>query len=384
MSPERSHPPPEPLLALTAVPDISAKIKQMFSQSSNTPPPQFAPPKLDPPLTLTALPVELLYQVADYLDPADLYNLHHTTSRLRAVLASFLQHSLVESHSNSAGLALSWACTTGHLGLVRFLLDHEDSTCENAIPLPSDLISFTNCHNETPLMAAVRGDRECIIRIYHWDDYEPEYASRRAEPLASPEKERREDIVRLLLMRGVNFDKVDENLKSALHYASQYGDSNICRILLSCGADATSFDYGHLTPLHLGAYCNRLDTLRVLLAFESARKTINEGAEDDETALSMAAEAGHKDVVQLLLDYGADLTLCNSTGDSPLHLAAMTGKTEVVGLLLDHGANPMARNEQGLTPRDVAEESMMSNDEVIGLLRDAEQRIINLCRSVTT
>jgi ankyrin repeat protein len=344
----------------------------MSSQSLDTPP-QIALPNIEPPLTLTTIPVELLYQVADYLDPTDLYNLHHTTSRLRIVLDSFLQHSLVESYSNSAGLALWWACTIGHSGLVRFLLDHEDSSCENAIPLPGDLISFTNCHKETPLMAAVRGERECIIRIYHWDDYEPDCALRRPEPLVSPEKERREEIVRRLLIRGVDFDRVDENLKSALHYACQYGDSNICRMLLSCGAKASCFDYGHLTPLHLGAYCNRLDTLRVFLSFESARKTIDDGAEDDETALSMAAEAGHKEVVQLLLDNGADFARCNSTGDSPLHLAAITGKAEVVKLLLDHGADPLKRNKQDLTPRDVAEESMMSNDEVLGLLKEAER-----------
>jgi ankyrin repeat protein len=323
-------------------------------------------------ISLTAIPVELLFQIADYLSPTDLYNLHHTTSRLRAVLINFLQRRLLESHSNSAGLALSWACITGHSGLVRFLLDHADRSSENAIPLPGDLISFTNCHNETPLMAAVRGDRECIIRIYHWDDYEPEYASRKAEPLLSPEKERREEIVRLLLVRGVDFDKVDENLKSALHYSSQYGDSDICRILLSCGANATAFDYGHLTPLHLSAYCNRLETVKVLLAFESARKTINEGAEDDETALSMAAEAGHTEVVKLLLAHGADLALCNSAGDSPLHLTSMTGKAEVVKVLLEHGANPYARNAQGFTPRQVAEASGMSNDEVIRLLIMAE------------
>ncbi|KAA8908846.1 ankyrin repeat protein, partial [Sphaerosporella brunnea] len=127
---------------------------------------------------------------------------------------------------------------------------------------------------------------------------------------------------------------VDDNLKSALHYSAQYGDSDICRMLLSCGADATALDYGHLTSLHLAAYCNRIETVKVLLAFESGRKSVNQGAEDDETALSRAAEAGYIEVVRLLLAHGADISSCNSAGDSPLHLAAMMGRTEVVRVLL--------------------------------------------------
>ncbi|KAF8542855.1 ankyrin repeat-containing domain protein, partial [Trichophaea hybrida] len=161
-------------------------------------------------------------------------------------------------------------------------------------------------------------------------------------------------ITRLLLIRGVNFDKVDENSKSALHYVGQYGDSDICRLLLCCGAHAGGYDYGHLTPLHLAVYCNRLETVKVLLEFDSVRKTIDMFTEDDDTALIIAAEGGYTRIVEVLLAYGANYKLCNSLGESPLDQAAVRGNADVVKVLLQNGARADIKNEMGRTPLEMA------------------------------
>lgn len=320
---------------------------------------------------VTSLPVELLLQIADHLSPECIYSLYHTNLLLHRVLHNYLYRRLVETHSSSAGLALLWACRTGNLALVRFLLDYQDSSASlrNPFPLPDDVVSFTNIDEETPLIAAVRGDRECILRIFRWDDYEPEYGTRKALPLISPEKEHREEITRLLLISGIDFDIVDENSKSALHYVSQYGDSDICRLLLCCGADAGGYDYGHLTPLHLAVYCNRLETVKVLLEFERARKTIDMFTEDDDTALIIAAEGGYTRIVEVLLAYGADFGLCNSLGESPLGQAAVRGNVDVVKVLLEHGARADKKNKMGRTLLEMAEGSGMRSEEVCRLLR---------------
>ena len=47
---------------------------------------------------------------------------------------------------------------------------------------------------------------------------------------------------------------------------------------------------------------------------------------------------GHKDVVQLLLDRGAEPNKGASNGVTPLHMAAYHGHRDIVGILLDNGA----------------------------------------------
>jgi ankyrin repeat protein len=69
------------------------------------------------------------------------------------------------------------------------------------------------------------------------------------------------------------------------------------------------------------------------------------------TPLGLAAQYGHTNVAELLLDRGANLE-GRSRGfeQTPLHLAAERGNTNVTKLLLDRGANVDPRDLLGATP----------------------------------
>ncbi|RYP54743.1 hypothetical protein DL768_000567 [Monosporascus sp. mg162] len=88
-----------------------------------------------------------------------------------------------------------------------------------------------------------------------------------------------------------------------------------------------------------------------------------------QTPLSWAAENGHKEIVQLLLDKGAEIDAKDKYGWTPLSRAAEKGHKEIVQLLLDKGAEIDAKNNYGRrTPLSWAAEK--GHGGVVQLLLD--------------
>jgi hypothetical protein len=69
-----------------------------------------------------------------------------------------------------------------------------------------------------------------------------------------------------------------------------------------------------------------------------------------QTALSLAAEEGHLNCLNLLLDLGADVSIPCSGGMQALHSAANTYKEACVKVLIEKGADVNAKTDTGLTP----------------------------------
>jgi ankyrin repeat protein len=68
------------------------------------------------------------------------------------------------------------------------------------------------------------------------------------------------------------------------------------------------------------------------------------------TPLFNAIHAGHAEIIALLLDKDASVTLANADGDTPLHRAAQSGDLPTVKLLFQHNAFVDTRNRRGETP----------------------------------
>ncbi|EAX93452.1 hypothetical protein TVAG_347390 [Trichomonas vaginalis G3] len=65
------------------------------------------------------------------------------------------------------------------------------------------------------------------------------------------------------------------------------------------------------------------------------------------TPLHWAARMQNRDMIKLLLDFGADPNIQDFEGATPLHIAADTVSYDCVETLIIHGANPNIRNEFG-------------------------------------
>lgn len=80
--------------------------------------------------------------------------------------------------------------------------------------------------------------------------------------------------------------------------------------------------------------------------------------------MRLAAYSGYPEVVQLLLDQGANLSYVDKDGRIPLYSAAEGGYAEVVQVLLDKGANPSSTDEDGETPLRLATYNSIENHAI--------------------
>jgi ankyrin repeat protein len=85
--------------------------------------------------------------------------------------------------------------------------------------------------------------------------------------------------------------------------------------------------------------------------------------------LIRAAEEGHLDLVQRILEAGADPDAKCEEGFTVLMWAVARGHVEVVQVLLEAGANPDVRSEKGRTAAEIAAQE--GYDEIAGILREA-------------
>jgi ankyrin repeat protein len=106
---------------------------------------------------------------------------------------------------------------------------------------------------------------------------------------------------------------------------------------------------------------------------------LNEGADvmakakDGSTALHVAVGRGNSKATSLLLGKGAKIEAKDESGRTPLHKASETGNEETLRLLLENGANPSATHNGGWTPLHCAAEK--GNEAAVMLLLDNEKLV---------
>jgi len=119
------------------------------------------------------------------------------------------------------------------------------------------------------------------------------------------------------------------------------------------------------TALMMASESGHLEIVRALLAAGADVNTHVNG----ETALILASLTGHLEVVRALLDAKADVNAKRSDGTSSLMLASYNGNQQVVRALLDAKADVNAKDSHGVTALEAA--SRNGHTEVVQLLKSA-------------
>ena len=82
--------------------------------------------------------------------------------------------------------------------------------------------------------------------------------------------------------------------------------------------------------------------------------------------MRIAIKQGHKEMVELLLDKGADTAAKDTAGMTMLHIIAMSDHIGLAELLIKEGADVNVRDKSDFTPLDYAQGN---NKEMVELLK---------------
>uniref|UniRef100_A0A672NPL4 Poly [ADP-ribose] polymerase n=1 Tax=Sinocyclocheilus grahami TaxID=75366 RepID=A0A672NPL4_SINGR len=268
--------------------------------------------------------------------------LHFAAGYNRVAVVEYFLHHGADVHAKDKGglVPLHNACSYGHYEVAELLVRHGASV--NV----ADLWKFTPLHE-----AAAKGKYEiCKLLLKHGAD--PTKKNRDGNTPLDMVKEGDTDIQDLLRgdaalldaakkgclarvqklcsLENINCRDTQGRNSTPLHLAAGYNNLEVAEYLLEHGADVNAQDKGGLIPLH------------------------------------NAASYGHVDIAALLIKYNTCVNATDKWAFTPLHEAAQKGRTQLCALLLAHGADPTMKNQEGQTPLDLA-----TADDIRALLIDA-------------
>lgn len=206
------------------------------------------------------------------------------------------------------------------------------------------------------------------------------------------------EMVRELLKRGAEVDRLNQKRSTALTLAAYNGHEEVARLLMNAGAnpdhvDSTGWIFGSRPKDYAKRNKNpKLDALLTISPkdrqtqsenllravsqrrFKEAQRLLSQGAYSSYTSpegvfpLEQAILNNDVQMVKLLINRLANLSQTIKGGGTVLHAAALGGKKEIVELLVKNGINVNAPDAKGNTALFYAAEK--GNTDIINILLD--------------
>lgn len=175
-------------------------------------------------------------------------------------------------------------------------------------------------------------------------------------------KSKNTTLLRAILERRLDLNVYDDGLSATpLLYAVDYGSLEVVRLLCAAGA---SLDFGvRLYPLHLAIRQKKDDVIDFLL---QSGADVNVRTAENETPIYDAIRTSDLKLVQSLVSMDARINIVNSNHMSPLYVAVGRRNIPIVKYLLGVGADP---NTNGLPCLKLAQSS--KDTQMINILTDS-------------
>ncbi|XP_067660337.1 ankyrin repeat domain-containing protein 50-like [Haliotis asinina] len=239
--------------------------------------------------------------------------------------------SLVDKQRNNI---LHCACRGGRLEVVMYIVS------QNKVDINS-----RGWKKKTPLMLAAANGAKDVVKflVEHGADLSLTYAGG-SNTLHLASWGGHLEVVKYI----VSQNKVDINSrgwqkKTPLMVAAANGAKDVVKFLVEHGADLLLVHGSGINTLHMACRGGHLEVVKYIVS--QNKVDINSRGWKKKTPVMVAAEMGKKDVVEFLVEHGADLSLLRGSGSNILHMACKEGHLEVVKYIVSQ--NKVDINSRG-------------------------------------
>ena len=220
----------------------------------------------------------------------------------------------VETTQMGFGMLLSECVHADHTARTEVLLQHWKSVCSNVAMVP---------HGQEDIKG-----RACPAM---W-----------ADPA----------VCQVLIDAGADIETKDDMGRSPLHWACLSGALDVVKLLAKAGAGVRVTDNDGDTCLIPASHHGHTDIVRYLVGLKEV--DVNHKSDDGRSALLSAICKKHADVVEVLIDAGADIEGKEDDGPLPLHMASYAANVQIVKLLVKAGAGVRVIHDDGATCLNLA------------------------------
>ena len=217
---------------------------------------------------------------------------------------------------------LHLAAYNGNLELVRYLVEEKGAD-----------VNARDNHNETSLWNACNGGNLDVVKYLIskgaiWDEAVKKYGF----PVSQAVAKGHLDVLKYFI-EELHFDvnKKDKEGLTLLHWGAYFGHLNVVKYLVSKGAIWNEAVEGYGFPVSQAAAEGHLDVLKYFI--EELHFDVNKKDDAGWTLLHWGAKFNQPEVVKYLVSVGADVSIKNNDGKTPLDLAKSEGNAGCVFFL---------------------------------------------------
>ena len=197
-------------------------------------------------------------------------------------------------------------------------------------------------------------------------------------PLSAAAFKGRPSLTRLLLRLGANKEVKDTEGRSPLFLTAEGGHPKTLKVLLESGTNVNTSSNAGYTALSRASQKGHADCVELLLE-HGADMNVHATKRSGYTALAEASHHGRNDVAALLLRKGARWDIGSNSGHGAVSIAAANGQNQVLQMLVEQGADleqrGFANKDPNLSVTPLMRAAIGGHSSTIGVLAELGARL---------